>query len=115
MPARPWSPAAGGLTLAVRLTPKGGRDAIDGIETLPTATPCSKSRVRAAPSEGEANAALCRLIAKAAGVPPRDVALAAGATARIKRLTISGDGPTLMAALEKIRATRLRLVRRSRT
>ena len=46
--------------------------------------------------------ALCRLIAKATGVPPRDVALTAGATARIKRLVISGHGPTLIAALEKI-------------
>ena len=36
-----------------------------------------------------------RLLAKALGVPPRDVALVAGATARIKRLTIAGDGPTL--------------------
>ena len=59
--------------------------------------------MRAAPSEGEANAALVRLIAKAVGVPPRDVALVAGATGRIKRLTIAGDGPTLIAALEKMR------------
>ena len=65
-----------------------------------------KVRVRAAPSEGEANTALVRLVAKAIGVPPRDVMLAAGATARIKRLTISGDGPTLIAALEKIAAPR---------
>ena len=65
-----------------------------------------KARVRAVPSEGEANTALLRLIAKAAGVPPRDVVLIAGATARIKRLKISGDGPTLVAALEKIAAPR---------
>ncbi|MEI9804305.1 MAG: DUF167 family protein [Pseudolabrys sp.] len=69
----PWQPAAGGLTLAVRLTPKGGRDAIDGIETLADGRSVLKARVRAAPSEGEANDALCRLIAKAAGVAPRDV------------------------------------------
>jgi uncharacterized protein YggU (UPF0235/DUF167 family) len=61
-----------------------------------------KARVRAAPSEGEANDALRRLIAKSVGVPPRDVALVAGAAARIKRLVISGDGPTLIAALEKL-------------
>jgi len=99
---RPWSAVAGGVALAVRLTPKGGRDAIDGIETLADGRAILKVRVRAAPSEGEANEALCRLIAKGVSVPPRDVALVAGATARIKRLTISGDGPTLMAALEKI-------------
>ena len=92
--------------MAVRLTPKGGRDAIDGIETLSDGRAVLKARVRVAPSEGEANEALCRLIAKAIGIPPRDVALVAGATARIKRLMISGDGPTLTAALEKICAAR---------
>ena len=56
------------------------------------------------PSEGEANAALVKLVAKALAVPPRDVSLAAGATARIKRLSIAGHGPTLIAALEKIAA-----------
>ena len=102
--ARPWSAIAGGVALAVRLTPKGGRDAIDGIEMLADGRSVLKARVRAAPSEGEANTALLRLLAKAVGVPPRDVALAAGATARIKRLIIAGDPPTLIAALEKIAA-----------
>ena len=99
---KPWSATAGGIGLSVRLTPKGGRDAIDGIEILSDGRPVLKARVRAAPSEGEANTALCRLIAKAVGVPPRNVNLAAGATARIKRLTIAGDGPTLIAALERM-------------
>jgi uncharacterized protein len=97
---------AGGVALAVRLTPKGGRDSIDGIELLADGRGVLKVRVRAAPSEGEANTALLRLLAKALGVPPRDVVLAAGATARIKRLSVSGDGPTLIAALEKIVAPR---------
>ena len=97
---------ADGLALNVRLTPKGGRDAIDGIEVLSDGRPVLKARVRAAPSEGEANDALCRLIAKAAGVPPRDVSLATGATSRVKRLTIAGHGPTLIAALEKVVALR---------
>ncbi len=106
IPARPWSAVPGGITLMVRLTPKGGRDAIDGIELLADGRVVLKVRVAAPPSEGEANDALCRLIAKAAGVPPRDVNLAAGASARVKRLTISGDGSTLIAALEKIAAPR---------
>jgi len=102
---QPWSLTAGGIVLAVRLTPKGGRDAIDGIEFLADGRAVLKARVAAPPREGEANEALRRLIAKAAGVPPRDVALVAGAGARIKRLSIAGDGPTLIAALEKIAAT----------
>ena len=106
MPARPWSAVPGGVSVIVRLTPKGGRDAIDGIDALSDGRSVLKARVRAAPSEGEANDALCRLIAKAVGVPPRNVSIASGATARIKRLIISGDGPTLAAALEKIGASR---------
>ena len=102
----PWATTAGGIAVAVRLTPKGGRDAIDGIDVLSDGRSVLKVRVRAAPSEGEANDALTRLIAKAMGVPPRDVALIAGATARIKRLAISGHGPTLIATLEKIVAAR---------
>ena len=106
MPARPWTAGPHGVTIAVRLTPKGGRDAIDGIDILSDGRSVLKARVRAAPSEGEANEAVCRLIAKAMGVPPRDVTLIAGATARIKRLSVSGDGPSLIAALEKIVAAR---------
>ena len=106
MAAAPWSLIADGVNLVVRLTPKGGRDAIEGAEALSDGRAVLKVRVHAAPSEGEANAALIKLIAKAVGVPPRDVSLVAGATARIKRLVISGDGPTLVAALEKIAAPR---------
>lgn len=98
---RPWAAAPGGIALAVRLTPKGGRDAVDGIEQLADGRSVLKVRVRAPPSDGEANDALVRLIARTLAVPPRDVAIAAGATARIKRLTISGDAAALIAALEK--------------
>jgi uncharacterized protein (TIGR00251 family) len=98
---KPWSAVAGGIALAVRLTPKGGRDAIDGIELLADGRNVLKVRVAAVPSEGKANTALCRLIAKTVGVPPRDVDIAAGATGRIKRLAISGDAPALIAALER--------------
>ena len=102
----PWAAATGGLTLAVRLTPKGGRDAIDGVEQMADGRAVLKVRVAAPPSEGAANEALVRLIAKAVGVPPRDVAVTAGATARIKRLTVAGDAGSLIAALEKIAAAR---------
>jgi uncharacterized protein (TIGR00251 family) len=103
---KPWAAAAGGIALAVRLTPKGGRDAIDGIEHMADGRAVLKVRVAAPPSEGEANEALIRLIAKALGVPRRDVTLAAGATARVKRLTVAGEPARLIAALEKIAAAR---------
>jgi uncharacterized protein YggU (UPF0235/DUF167 family) len=94
----------GGLSVSVRLTPRGGRDSIDGIDRLADGRAVLKARVRAAPSEGDANTALIRLIARALDVAPRQVTLAAGASARIKRLTIAGDGAALAAALEKIAA-----------
>src|SRR5437763_16602592 len=99
---RPWTVTAGRLSVVVRLTPRGGRDAIDGIEQRADGQCVLKARVRAAATEGEANAALVALLARAAGIPSRDVTLVGGATARIKRLTIAGHGPTLAAELEKI-------------
>jgi uncharacterized protein (TIGR00251 family) len=94
--------APGGLLLAVRLTPKGGRDAIEGIADLANGTCVLKVRVRAAAREGEANAALLRLLAAALGVAARDVALVAGGQARVKCLKIGGPAAALAAALEKI-------------
>ena len=99
---RPWSATPGGIAVVVRLTPRGGRDAIDGIEQRSDGQYVLKARVRAAATEGEANAALIALLARSAGVPPRSVALVSGATARLKRLTIAGHGPTLADALEKV-------------
>jgi uncharacterized protein len=91
-----------GIVLSVRLTPKGGGDGIDGIETQADGRVVLKVRVRAPPSEGEANAALVRLLAKVLKIPSRDVTLAAGTKARVKRLAIAGSPVALAAALEKI-------------
>jgi uncharacterized protein (TIGR00251 family) len=102
---RAWRLAPNGVELTVRVTPKGGRDAIDGITALADGTCVLKVRLRAPPSEGEANAALIRLLAQALGVPQRAVSLVAGASARIKRLKIEG-GATLAGRLEAICAAR---------
>jgi len=98
--SRPWTATADGLRLAVRLTPRGGRDALDGIEVLSDGKTVLKARVRAAPSEGEANATLIALLARELGVSRGAVALATGATARIKILAIAGDPAALAARLE---------------
>jgi hypothetical protein len=97
---------AGGVVVVVRLTPKGGRDAIDGIEQLADGRFVLKARVRAAASEGEANDALIRLLADNLDVAPRQVNVIAGATARIKRVMIGGDGMMLAPALERLAQAR---------
>ncbi|MFN4295228.1 MAG: DUF167 family protein [Brevundimonas sp.] len=76
--------------LAVRLTPKGGADRIDGWDVDAQGRPLLKARVRAAPADGKANAALVDLIARVLGVPRSDVTIARGAAARVKALEIEG-------------------------
>lgn len=98
----PWIVERGALVLAVRLTPKGGRDEIEGIETLADGRCVIKARVRAAPSEGEANAALKRLFSKALKAPLSRISIVSGASARIKRLRIEGEGTALAAAMGRI-------------
>ena len=97
-----WSAARDGVTVSVRLTPKGGRDFIDGIETLSDGRAVLKARVRVAPHEGAANEALVALLAKSLGVPSSNVAITGGATSRIKRVRVLGDAAALAAKLEKL-------------
>jgi uncharacterized protein len=101
-PARAWSREAGGLVLWLRLTPKGGRDALDGLETLSDGRVVLKARVRAAPEDGKANEALIALLAKTLETPKSGVSVASGATARVKKIFIaSGDPERIVAALER--------------
>lgn len=96
-----WSVTPDGLAIAIRLTPRGGRDGLDGVETLADGRQVLKARVRAAPSEGEANAALIALLAKELAVSRSQIALTAGASARLKRVVVHGDAPALAARLQK--------------
>lgn len=77
--------------LVVRLTPSGGRDAIDGVETDAAGDRHLKARVRVAPEDGKANKALVELIARRFGVAKSAVRLLSGETSRKKILRIEGD------------------------
>jgi uncharacterized protein YggU (UPF0235/DUF167 family) len=101
----PWVVAPEGLRLYVRLTPRGGRDAIDGVGELADRQIVLKLRVRAAPSEGEANAALIALVARSLAVPRSSVTLIAGGAARRKALLIAGDGGLIARRLEQVLAS----------
>jgi uncharacterized protein YggU (UPF0235/DUF167 family) len=84
--------------LRVRLTPSGGADRIDGRAADADGNAYLKARVRAAPEDGKANAALEALIAKAFGVAKSKVSVTRGATARMKTLEIHGASETEVAA-----------------
>jgi len=99
---KPWVRSADGVALEVRLTPRGGRDAIEGVERRSDGRIVLKARVRAAPFEGQANEALCRLLAHELGLAPRQVEISAGEGARIKRLRIAGDPRRLAEILDRL-------------
>jgi uncharacterized protein (TIGR00251 family) len=77
----------------VRLTPRGGRDRVDGWDGA-----ILRVRVAAPPAEGRANAAMIRLLAKTLGLPPSRLTLVAGGQSRTKVVEIAG------LALEDVRA-----------
>jgi uncharacterized protein (TIGR00251 family) len=86
----PWRTSEGCVIVRVRVTPRSPVDAVAGVG--PTAEGLAiKARVRAPPAEGEANAALVRLIAGWLGVPKSAVSVAAGSKSRVKALRIAGE------------------------
>lgn len=89
---------AGPARLSVRLTPRGGRDAFDGWAVDAQGRAYLKLRVAAPPVDGEANAALVRLIAKALRRPASAVTIISGETARLKLVEIDGVGEAEMEA-----------------
>lgn len=87
------------MRLAVRLTPRGGRDTVEGWATGTDGRAFLKARVAAPPVEGEANAALTVLLARALGVAKSSVLIAAGQTGRLKQVEVEGlDRAALTAA-----------------
>jgi uncharacterized protein YggU (UPF0235/DUF167 family) len=81
------------VRFAVRLTPRGGRDAIDGVGE----DGVLRVRVVAPPVEGAANEALCRLLARELGVARGAVRVIGGAAARRKVVEVKGLGPAALA------------------
>ena len=88
--AVPWRHGGACVIVRVRLTPKSSKDAIDGVEATAEG-PAFKARVRAVPSEGEANAALLKLLADWLGVGQSSLRVAKGGKSRVKSVEITGN------------------------
>lgn len=78
---------AGGIRLSVRLTPRGGRDRVEGVRDGVLLV-----RVAAPPVDGAANEALVRLLARELEVPSGSVRLVGGAASRHKVVEVIGEG-----------------------
>lgn len=85
------------MHLTVRVSPRSSRDLVAGFDE----TGALIVRVTASPADGAANDAVTRLIAKALGLPPRDVVLVSGATSRLKRFEIPLEEAAVAARLAR--------------
>ncbi len=75
----------------VRLRPRGSRDELAGMRDG-----VLQAKVTAAPVDGKANRALCKLIAKRVGVPPSRVAVVRGEKSREKVVRVEGIDETAL-------------------
>jgi hypothetical protein len=101
-----WRYSTHGISVALRVTPRGGRDDIDGLETLANGRSVVKVRVRAVADGGEANRAVTQLLAKVLGVPKASVRILSGTTSRLKQIAVDGDPARLGESLRNLTAAR---------
>jgi uncharacterized protein YggU (UPF0235/DUF167 family) len=90
---------AKGIALAVRLTPRGGANIVEGL----TATPAGmvlKVRVKAAPEKGRANAELETVLARWLELPSSSIQVSGGHKSRTKTVLISGVPAMLLMLLD---------------
>jgi uncharacterized protein YggU (UPF0235/DUF167 family) len=87
------------VRLHVKLTPRSAADRVEGWETDPSGRPVLRVRVRAAPVEGAANAALEALLARTLGVAPTRVRVMRGGQSRLKAVEIEGLEDAVGAAV----------------
>ncbi len=106
MSVSPWRFSTQGISVALRVTPRGGSDAIDGIETLADGRSVVKVRVRAIADGGAANRAVTELLAKALRVPKSHVRVLSGATSRHKQVAVDGDPKKLGEMLSALTETK---------
>jgi len=81
--------SAAGLEVLARVTPKAGRDGVDGLVETPQGQ-ALKVRVRAVAEDGAANAALEKVVAQWLGLAGGRVRVVRGHKSRVKLLGISG-------------------------
>ncbi len=96
----------GTLRIAIRLTPKGRRDAIEGLAETADGGAEIRASVTAVPEDGKANRALVKLLAKSWGVPKSAISIVAGETDRHKILSILGEPERILPRIAQSIPTR---------
>ena len=83
--------------IAVRVTPKGGRDAVEGVTEDAAGRSALKLRVSAPPENGKANKAVAVLLANFFDLPKSSMALLSGETARNKLFSLEASAESARA------------------
>jgi uncharacterized protein len=87
------------VTVAVALTPKASRNAITGVAETAGGEIMLSARVTAAPENGEANAALIKLLSKEWKLPKSVISVRIGAANRRKVIQVAGPSDALTTQL----------------
>ncbi len=93
--ALPFAAASDGLRVRVKVTPKAGRNRVDGLAPEADGGVALKVAVTAAPEDGKANAAVIALLAREWGVAKSTISVVLGAADRRKVLHLAGDPAAL--------------------
>ncbi len=98
----PYTVGTGGLSLAVRLTPKASKNSVAGIIEMPDGRFALSIRIAAPPVDGAANTALIAFLTKSLSVRKADVTILSGETSRLKILRIQGDVGRIAGRLREL-------------
>src|SRR5690606_15498311 len=90
----------GGVSVRLRVTPRGGADRIDGRAVDANGEAHLKLRVSAVAEKGKANEAVISLLAKALHLPRARLSVISGDTGRNKLVHLAGEPEELVAGLE---------------
>lgn len=97
--AMPFAAETGGVRLAVRLTPRASRNRLDGVAAEADGRVALRVRVAAPPVDGAANKALIAFLSETLDIRKSDIQIRSGETGRLKILTLSGNGASILARL----------------
>ena len=96
----PFSAVAAGLRVRLKVTPRAGRNRVEGLAPEADGGMALKVSVTAAPEDGKANAAVIKLLAAEWDVPKSTIEVVLGAAERRKLVQLAGDPAALRRRLE---------------
>jgi uncharacterized protein len=90
----------------IRVTPRAAKPGIGGWRAGADGREELEVRVSAAPTDGEANAAVIKLLAKELGMPKGSIEIVSGETSRHKRIALPISEEELRSRLDALSAAR---------